>query len=83
MSTPKPAARVPSDGKARRRREVVEARLDAALAERQDVEARLADPTLYESANDEAQALSLRLADLAGEIETLELEWLDLSARLD
>ena len=78
-----PAARPASDSKARRRREAVEEQLEAALAARRDVEARLADPTLYENPGDEIQSLSLRLAALTAEIEMLEAEWLRLSEQLD
>ena len=80
---PPPAARPASDGKARRQREQVEARLEAALAERAAIEARLADPGLYGQPGDEVRKLSVQLAALNDRVEQLEREWLELSERLE
>jgi len=77
------AARPPSDSKARRRCAQVEAQLAAALAERAELEARLADPALYQDPGDEPRALSQRLAGVNSGIDSLETEWLELSERLD
>jgi ATP-binding cassette, subfamily F, member 3 len=80
---PRADVRPPSDSKARRRREEIEGRLEAALAARQAVETQLADPALYGNPGDEIRALSQQLAALGGEIEALESEWIELSERLD
>ena len=70
---------------ARRQRRLgqVEQGLAGALEERAAIEARMADPTLYAAGGDELARLNARHAALAGEIEALEAEWLELSAALE
>jgi ATP-binding cassette, subfamily F, member 3 len=60
----------------------LEKRLETALAERQGLEAKLADPSVYGGDADELARLSARHAALATEIESLEAEWLTLSESL-
>ena len=80
---PAPAAR--PDGKARRRLENLEQRLQALMSEQAQLEARLADPNLYGDGADrlELPALAQRHAALGEEISAIEAEWLSLTEQLE
>jgi ATP-binding cassette subfamily F protein 3 len=80
---PAPAAR--PDGKARRRLENLEQRLQAMMSEQAQLEARLADPELYGDGVDRSElpALAQRHAALGEEISVVEAEWLSLTEQLE
>ena len=80
---PAPAAR--PDGKARRRLESLEHRLQALNSERAQLEARLADPALYGDGADRSSLplLAQRHAALGDEISAIEAEWLTLTEQLE
>jgi len=60
----------------------VEKELEACLVERQELEARLADPAIYASADSAARALPAAHAALLARIHDLEERWLTLSEEL-
>ena len=67
-----------------RRLEQLEGRLEAMLAERDTLEARLADPGLYSGGGDpEVATLTAKHAALGAELAKAEAEWLRLSETLD
>lgn len=78
---PPPAPR--PDIQAQRRLEQLELRLETTLAERDALEARLADPALYAEGGALVAELTQRHADLTAEIAACEAEWLQLTARLE
>ncbi len=62
----------------------LETRLERLIAERKDIEARLADPATYAAASGEEQRrLSARHGELAREIASLEERWLEVAATLE
>jgi len=69
----------------RRRIRDAEARMTKLAAEQAKVEARLADPTLYEAANsaDEVTKLNTRLAALRRDHEAAEEDWLAAETELE
>ncbi|MFM8516687.1 MAG: ABC-F family ATP-binding cassette domain-containing protein [Nevskiaceae bacterium] len=60
----------------------IERELETCIAERQALEARLADPALYASADPAARALPAAHAALLARIHALEERWLTLSEEL-
>jgi ATP-binding cassette, subfamily F, member 3 len=77
---PKASGDAKATAKRQRRLEQVEGELETKLAERDALEAQLADPSLYTSADGtEVERLTARHAALAAAIGTLEAEWLQLS----
>jgi ATP-binding cassette, subfamily F, member 3 len=62
----------------------LERRLEALTAERQDIEARLADPATYAAADaNEQRRLSARHGELSLEISTVEERWLAVASTLE
>ena len=60
----------------------VETELEQLVVERQQMEAKLADPALYETAAAEMRELAARHAALLARIETLEERWLEIGEQL-
>jgi ATP-binding cassette, subfamily F, member 3 len=85
LASPPPAPAARPDGKARRRLESLEQRLQALMSERAQLEARLADPALYGDGADRSElpALAQRHASLGEEISAVEAEWLSLTEQLE
>ena len=78
------AAAQRENGKAARQRvKKIETRTEAIDAELATLEARLADPATYEGPTQELMRLGQRQAELRGEKETLETEWLALVEQLE
>jgi len=72
------------DGAKRQRKlEQLEQKLATLLAERDALEARLADPALYSGDGAEVAPLTARHTSLVAELATLEAEWLELSEALE
>ena len=67
----------------RRRLAALEQDLEAAMAEKHDLEQRLGDPALYQGVNDELEGLSRHHGKAVARVESLEAEWLELSDRLE
>ena len=62
----------------------LESQLERLVAERREIESRLADPATYAAAPaDEQRRLSARHGELAREIATLEERWLEVAATLE
>jgi ATP-binding cassette subfamily F protein 3 len=62
----------------------IESRLEKLAAERQQLEAELADPATYTSKPpEESRRLNVRHAELAREIATLEERWLEVASELE
>jgi ATP-binding cassette subfamily F protein 3 len=89
---PSPAVRTKQDAAERREREkplrqrlkAIEARLEKLKAERDGVEAALADPATFASRSTaELARLGQRQNDLSHEQDRLETEWLELTGRLE
>jgi ATP-binding cassette, subfamily F, member 3 len=85
LASPPPAPAARPDGKARRRLESLEQRLQALMSEQAQLEARLADPALYGDGADRSElpALAQRHASLGEEISAVEAEWLSLTEQLE
>jgi ATP-binding cassette, subfamily F, member 3 len=66
-----------------RRLTVLEKELEAAIAERHELERRLADPALYDGLNEDVEPLTRRHGAAIARLESLEAEWLELSSRLE
>ncbi len=69
--------------KSQRRLQQVEQQLESSLAERDALEARLADPALYSDGGAEVAGLTKRHAALGADIAALEAEWLQLTEALE
>lgn len=62
----------------------LEGLLDQLIAERQEIESRLADPATYAAATgDEQRRLSARHGELSREIPALEERWLEVASTLE
>jgi ATP-binding cassette subfamily F protein 3 len=62
----------------------LESQLERLMAERHQLEARLADPATYAGApGDEQRRLSARHGELSREISTLEERWLEVASTLE
>jgi ATP-binding cassette, subfamily F, member 3 len=72
-----------SNHKSQRRLQQVEQQLESSLAERDALEARLADPSLYADGGAEVAGLTKRHASLGADIAALEAEWLRLTEALE
>jgi ATP-binding cassette, subfamily F, member 3 len=69
--------------KRQRRLEQLESKLEALHAERDALEARLADPALYKGDGAEVAPLTSRHTALCADLASLEAEWLRLSEALE
>ncbi len=68
----------------RKKAQTVEAKIAKLTAERAVIETKLADPKMYAAGKAaEVTAANTRLAAIAREVETLEMEWLELAEQLE
>jgi ATP-binding cassette, subfamily F, member 3 len=72
-----------SEKSSRSRVKKIETRIAAITSELATLETRLADPATYNGSTQELMKLSQRQAELRGEKDTLESEWLELYERLE
>jgi ATP-binding cassette, subfamily F, member 3 len=75
--------RAKENAQRRRRLEQLETQLETMLAERDALEARLADPALYAGDGAEVATLTARHTTLCAALAELEAEWLRLSETLE
>lgn len=67
----------------RRQIEAVEKRMGQLTKRKLEIEVKLADPKLYEGPSDKVTKAQIDLGAVSGDLETAELEWLDLSEQME
>lgn len=67
----------------RRQIEAAEKKMATLTKRKTEIEGKLADPKLYEGPSDKVTKLQIELGTVSGDLETVEMEWLDLSEQME